>query len=137
VEGEAARTLVDLTNAGDLVLAPDEIELWIPTFHHHPKPLVIRYSFLHQLRGILPAEEGMRRVVLVGLVSGTQRQLGAEKLLLQAITDYPLAAVCLSGHAMDWPELQRALKRSPLELVVRKPAYEVWARSQLDAVEAS
>jgi hypothetical protein len=137
VEGEAARTLVRLTEEDDFVLAPDEIELWIPTFHHHPKPLVVRYSFLYQLRGILPEEEVTRRVVLVGLVSGVQRQLGAETLLMQAITDYPLAAVCLSGHALDWPELQRALQRSPLVLVVRKPDYEVWARSHPEAVETS
>ena len=137
VEGEAARTMVRSTDAGDFVLAPERDRALDPDFPPPPEasrdPLQLPVPAARDPPGGGdPATRRPRE-----LVSGTQRQLGAEELLRTAITDYPLAAVCLSGHAMDWPELQRALERSPLELVVRKPTYEVWARPQPGAVETS
>ena len=39
---EAARQVVEILGPGPVVAAPTEVSMWLPTFHHHPFPMLSR-----------------------------------------------------------------------------------------------
>jgi hypothetical protein len=127
-EKAAARALIALAPPGATVLAATSVSRWLPAFEDAPVPLVARHLDLTILRGHLSDAEIARRDELASLVSGQRRPPEAGALLASAIEGYPLAAVCLDGRALDWPELRAALERSPLALATRVGHYEIWAR---------
>ena len=52
-----AEVLVASVPAGSQVVAPEEVGRWIPTFHHHPHPILVRALYLVRHRELLGKEE--------------------------------------------------------------------------------
>ncbi|MBW2418700.1 MAG: hypothetical protein JRH19_09145 [Deltaproteobacteria bacterium] len=125
---DAALATVEHAGPGDWVLAPKEVAPWIPAFHQHPTPLVVRASYLPLLIGRLDSLELERRVSLMRLVTGIRRPAHAEQLLEDAVRDYPLQVVVLSSAARRWPELAEVLERQGMARVQTDEGFEVWAR---------
>jgi hypothetical protein len=124
-----ARTIADHADAGSFVLAPLSIARWIPLIQQHPRPLMVRELYLDRLHGRLGVGELDRRRALAHYVGGTLRPTDGPALLADAIDDYPLDVVCVSGRALAWPELRRVLVESSLVLLERGVDHEVWIRS--------
>lgn len=63
-----ARSIVDQTSTEDLVLAPYEVALWIPSFSNHPRLVGVRPNYLHVL-GVKGWDEVQNRRILMRLVT--------------------------------------------------------------------
>lgn len=106
------------------VLLPTGVSTWMPTFHHHPYPLVSRSAYLID-RGV---EDEARRLKLHGLVTGRAHP-NAPFLLWRAIEDYDLSGVCFR-HEIDAAEdFRRVLDALGFERVHSNEVYETWVRS--------
>jgi len=127
---EVAREIARHAGPNDRVLAPGSVARWLPLLHRHPYPLVVRDLHIDLLHPLLGEEEIHRRLVLSRLVAGEANPPNKGVLLAEAIERYPLAAVCLSGPALAWPELRRVLLDSELESQYRSGPFEVWARAK-------
>ncbi len=128
-EYAAAREITLLAQRRSQVLAPARVSRWIPLFHQHPYPLMIREMHLDLLHPHVGLEEVERRRTLTRLVGGDIHTGDAERLLADAIRDYPLDVVCIGGAARNRPTLRRALLESPLVSRSRTAEYEIWSRA--------
>jgi len=125
----AACAMTELVPAGAHVLAPPEVEAWIPALHDHPFPLMVRDHYLAQMGSYLGAEEIERRRQLVQLVSASPVSPNAVELLRAAVRSYPLAAVCLAQQAST-PEAWEALRDAGLQRTDLSPGFEIWSRTE-------
>ena len=126
---DAARAIAAAAGPDERVLAPRLVAPWIPTFHHHPAPLVVRIEYLPVLYEKLGATELERRVNLMRLVSGGKRPPRAEALLRSATHDDRLAVVCLANAARRWDDIVAVLRDAGFQIIHRNTEYVVWARS--------
>jgi len=126
----AALATQEHAGPGDLVLASKEVAPWIPVFHRHPTPLVVRINYLPLLAGRLDDAELERRISLVRLVTGIRRPPHAEQLLADAVRGYPLQVVVLSRSALHWSGLTAVLSGEGMTRVHADERFEVWARSR-------
>lgn len=63
-----ARSIVDRTTTEDLVLAPYEVALWVPSFSEHPRLIGIRPNYLHVIADV-GWEDSRERKMLMRLVT--------------------------------------------------------------------
>ena len=109
-ELEAARWIVEATSTTDRVLAPKLVAPWVPTFHDHPTPIVVRREYLPVLHDALGPDELSRRMHLLRLVSGSRSSPHAVEMLRATIVEDGLAIVCLANAARRWPDLLQVLR---------------------------
>jgi hypothetical protein len=107
------------------VLLPTGVSTWMPTFHHHPYPLVSRSAYLVD-RGV--ADEA-RRLMLHGLVTGRAHP-NAPFLLRRAIEDYDLSGVCFRREIDAAEAFRRTLTALGFERIHTNEVYETWVRAQ-------
>lgn len=113
----------------DRVLAPKLVAPWLPAFHGHPTPLVVRSEYLPVLHDALGPDELARRMRLLRLVSGDRRPPRALELLRAAILEDGLAIVCLAKPARRWPDVTGLLEETGFQRIHADADYEVWKRS--------
>jgi len=128
-ELETARWIVEATTTTDRVLAPKHVAPWLPTFHEHPTPLVVRREYLPVLHEALGPEELSRRMHLLGLVSGSRTSPHAAEMLRATIVEDGLAIVCLADAARRRPDLRQVLRETGFQVIRANADYEVWKRS--------
>lgn len=114
---ELAREMAAVSPSRSQVLAPFEVSAWLPTFHHHPYPLVTRPSYLET---IFEGPERRRRNRLTALVSRAPKD-GKIRVQMfdEAIERYQLQAIAVRT---DLPYLER------LEVVMREHGFVVFNR---------
>ncbi len=122
---DAARLLVRHTGAEASVLAPEEVAVWVMTFHHPPRPLMVRKPYLR----VGSRKERSQRVWLsqfAGAGVSDPRQIGR---FLTAIRDRRPGGLCVrAGSAAT----ARGLRDLEYRQVATAGPWEVWIR-QLEA----
>lgn len=127
-EFDAARAIALAAEPSDLVLAPTLVAPWVPTFHQHPTPLVVRREYLPVLHAKLGRDELTRRLTLMRIVSGQSRAAAPGELLRSALRDDGVAVVGLAASARRSPQLLAALGDSGFQKIHANTDYDIWAR---------
>jgi|GEM_PF-5542507 len=116
----------------DLVIAPQDVSLWLVTFEHHPSPLFTIKYWDYLLEIILSKEEVERRNRLRLYVSGQATSTGAETAtsgFMRDMAAYNLALVCFWKDMPYASEAQSALAKAGYKLEYQDHGFEVWVRS--------
>jgi len=104
------------------VLAPDAVSTWLPTFHHHPYPLLARSHYTRALR-----DEGHRRLQLKRYVAGIERPAKGSRTLQEGLIRYGIGVVCLTV-ANPWRAEIEQLLQSTMYPGGRIGDYQLWIR---------
>lgn len=117
----AARIAKDVPEQG-VVLAPEQVSVWLPTFIVHPELLGVRTLYLG--RAFSP-QDAARRSLLMQYVAGLDRPPDSAAWFADALRSYGLTAVVIV-HSAPWRrEMESVLERQrwrPLS----SGAYDVW-----------
>jgi hypothetical protein len=140
---EVARRIVGLSSPEDYVLAPESVALWLPTIHHHPRPLICRRAYAFLLDGTKPfivhplnkhLSEPECRLALEAYVSGMGRDAVAVRLFDEALRRSELKLVCVRS-SVDWvAEIRSALQQAGYSAIDQMSGYELWGRDQGNAL---
>lgn len=133
VERSIAKTLVDLTSAGDRVVVPFRIGPWMSTFHGHAYPEVSRLQYL---RPDLGPEEALMRLQSTYLVSGSHVPEILDGAFLQtALDDFGatldernIRAVCMDEASPFLDLLRSQLGSRGFRIQHRDFDFEIWER---------
>jgi hypothetical protein len=134
---DAARAIVEVSDRDDRVLAPRLVAPWIPTFHQHPVPLVVRAEYLPVLHERLGPEELQRRMILLRLVSGQRRAPQAVAILRSAIASDKLSVIALANSTGRWPDVEALLRETGFQKIYGNADYEVWRREPATSMDPS
>lgn len=118
--------LVNERVPGLRVVAPPAIDTWIPTFHHHAYPLMVR-TYLRPLRARVGEVAYRDRLVMTHYVAGEVLHEQAPAIFARGLDLYDVAAVVLqeSPHTL----LQRQILREKgFHRTVQGVHYELWQR---------
>jgi hypothetical protein len=131
IEYPVARQVADKVPESGVVLAPQLVAFWLPTFVVHPRLLGVRLMYLAQ--GFAPPE-AQRRRVLMEYVAGTSRMAGSAALLDDALQTYGLTAVVLK-HSAPWrAEMENVLERRGWQPLACRLYYDTWVRTARGAM---
>jgi hypothetical protein len=103
------------------------VNTWIPTFHDHAYPLMVR-TYLRPLRDRLGAVSYRERFVMVRYARGEPVVEEAPAIFARGLDLYDVQVVCIrsSEHASLQREILRASGFRPS---VQRIRYELWERS--------
>lgn len=89
-----------------VVLAPELVATWLPTFVQHPRLVGVRTVYLAQT---FPVQEAKRRLALMQYVAGSKRTAESKGEFVKALTRYGITCVVVL-HAAAWRgEIEAAL----------------------------
>lgn len=108
------------------VLAPPEINIWIPTFHHHAYPLAVRL-YLDMEIPPLGIQNVAHRKRMCDIAKGTVDMAGNMKFFLKGIKKYKLRGICLRKNKYT-RRIGLALKKANFYVKMRDKYYEIWLR---------
>lgn len=119
-------TLNASVRPGGLVLAPDEVSLWMVTQNRHAHPLLVKLTYYDSINQRLSRAELDARRNLMAHVGGYRPRRMAPEDFRRALTEVGPDAVCLD-LLVTWNAETRAVLRAegfrPGPLV---PGYELW-----------
>jgi hypothetical protein len=110
------------------VLAPITVSTWIPTFHHHPYPLVSREHYMFLLDAAKPGESG-RRLALEAYIDGRIRTENSAKQFIEALHDLDLQLICVNRSCNWLTEIRTTLDSEGFTPSYNDIKYEIWVRN--------
>ena len=119
-----AQQIVMTEPENSVVLAPEVVAMWIPTFVVHPIPLAVRALYLKASFGVA---EGDRRLELMQYVSGANRTPGSLEGFTTALTHYSITGVVVARSAPWHLEIDTALAQAHFTKALNG-GYEIWSR---------
>ena len=122
VAKQVARTIPE----DGIVLAPEGVATWLPTFTVHPGLLAVRTVYLASGFG---SAEAARRQALIEFVSGQKRLSDSLALLQHAIDHYHLTCIVVLHRAAWEGEIADSLDRAGWRRV-STGTYDVWERGK-------
>jgi len=133
VEYQVAARIAEDVPQRDVVLAPEAVSIWLPSFVVHPQLLGVRGLYL--TRAFFP-QDAIRRSLLMRYVAGQHRPPDAAAWFANALQQYGLAAVVLV-HSAPWHgEMENVLEHQgwrPLS----SGTYDTWVKNGRDAATAN
>jgi hypothetical protein len=105
-----------------VVLAPELVATWLPTFVQHPRLLGVRMVYLPQT---FPTQEAKRRLALMQYVAGSKRTAGSKAEFVKALTRYGITCVVVL-HAAAWREDIEAVLTQRGWARIGTGAYDTW-----------
>ena len=124
----AARIAKDVPEAG-VVLAPEAVSIWLPSFVVHPELLGVRELYLTR---VFSMDDAARRSLLMRYVGGQHRPPGSAAWFVDALRRYGVTAVVLV-HSAPWRrEMQNVLERHGWR-TLSSGAYDIWVKNGRDA----
>ncbi len=126
---EWAALLNEVAGPEGVVLAPEYVALWVPTFHHPARPLLVRESYLRKFLDRLGRDEVRPRRVMTRLVEGKQIQPDAQEVLREGIDRFRVRAVLLRESEVA-AELRSLLGRAGFLRQRESPEHELWVRRE-------
>jgi hypothetical protein len=124
----AARIARDVPEEG-VVLAPEAVSFWLPTFVVHPELLGVRGLYLTHT---FPPQDAVRRSLLMRYVAGQHRPPDSAAWFADALRRYGLTAVVLV-HSTPWRgEMEDVLERHGWR-ALSSGAYDIWVKSGRDS----
>jgi hypothetical protein len=141
-----AARLNEVAPPGSAALAPQQIALWLQSFHGHPKILYAREPYLARIRRTLGPEEAETRMRLSEVVSAKfdvekrtresdgfrrRRRLGmTEVWFREKLRHYDIRAVSLNKRASHAVQVRRALANDGFSKRSSGGGYEEWIREE-------
>jgi hypothetical protein len=122
-----SKVLSDHLSPDDVVLAPELVSWYLPTVHHHPKPLLANDKYM-----VASKSEKYRLEKLVELVGETKSKISeqeAEKFTAQ-ITKYGIDAVVLKTPSRGKAPLAATLSALKFARVPGAPGYQLWVSAE-------
>jgi len=123
---DVAATWVQLLErqTGDppVIVGPIAVTVWIPTFRHHPLPLMARGKFYFHTF----ADDGSRRLQLKRYVSGGVRPNNGPELLRAEIEAFDIGSVCLRRSVPWADEIRGVLMAESFTLQEVVSGFELW-----------
>ena len=121
----AAQIAEDVPEEG-VVLAPEAVSVWLPTFVVHPELLGVRMMYLTRAFSLHDAE---RRSLLMRYVAGQHRPPDSAAWFADALRRYGLSAVVLV-HSAPWRgEMENVLERLGWRPLA-SGAYDIWLKNR-------
>ena len=119
----AARVVEDVPEQG-VVLAPEAVSVWLPSFVVHPELLGVRTLYLTRA---FPRQDAARRNSLMRYVAGQYRPPDSAAWFADALRRYGLTAVVLV-HSAPWRgEMENVLERHGWRRL-SSGAYDTWVK---------
>ena len=123
-EYPVARKVVQEVPEDGVVLAPELVATWLPTFVHHPKLLAVRAVYLDGTFGKL---EGSKRLALMQYISGVAQTTHSASEFDAALDHYGLTCAVVL-HAASWrAQIDTILQQHDWRRI-DSGAYDVWVR---------
>ena len=120
----AARIVEDVSEKG-VVLAPEAVSIWLPSFVLHPELLGVRELYLTRAFSM---DDAARRSLLMRYVGGQHRPPGSAAWFADALRRYGVTAVVLVPSAPWRGEMQNVLERHGWR-TLSSGAYDIWVKS--------
>ena len=124
VEYPVARQVAEKVPEHGVVLAPELVALWLPTFVVHPQLVGARIPYLTQ--AFAPAEAKTRRSLML-YVAGQYRPPGSAAWFAHALQEYGLTAVVFV-HSAPWRAEMAGVLESQAWRPLSSGAYEIWVK---------
>ena len=113
---------------GGLVLAPDEVSLWMVTQNRHPHPLLVKFTYYDSINQRLSREELETRKNLMAHVGGYRPRRMTPDEFERALKSLPLAGACIDLRVPWNDETRAVLRREGFRPGPLVPDYEIWLR---------
>ncbi|HEX5353914.1 MAG TPA: DUF6077 domain-containing protein [Rhodanobacteraceae bacterium] len=124
----AARVAEDVPEQG-VVLAPQSVSIWLPSFVVHPELLGVRGIYLTHT---FPTQEATHRSLLMRYVAGLYHPSDSAAWFAAALQRYGLTAVVLA-HSAPWRgEMENVLERHGWRPLA-SGAYDTWVKNRRGA----
>jgi hypothetical protein len=124
---EAARALNLAAGREEVVLAPEPVAAWVPTFRRHAYPMVARFIYSDLARSRLGDSEVDRRIRLTRYVGGSGREDRSPSELRDAIGRDRLTGICVS--ASPWAqEIRQILGEEGFRESITSGPFEIWVK---------
>jgi hypothetical protein len=124
---EWAAALNQSVPAGAVVLAPEYVAGWVPTFHHHATPLVAREAYLRKFLDLLGQPEVRQRRVMARYAGGQELDTGAAERFRDGLGRFRVAAVVLAITERT-AEARSILTQAGFERRLEGAEHELWVR---------
>ena len=114
--------------AGAQVVAPPDVSVWVPTFHHHAIPVVVRPEYQYRHREQLGAKNVRDRWIMTLYAGGVARVDDAPDVFREGLDHFAVQGVCLRNgkHAA---EARSILQTAGFRRTVHALDREIWVRS--------
>lgn len=122
VEYRVARDVAEEVPEDGVVLAPDLVAFWLPTFVVHPQLLGVRDLYLTRN---FARPEAERRWALMQYVGGEARSADSAALFADALRQYRLAAVVIK-HSAPWRQEIDGVLQSQAWRPLSHGSYDTW-----------
>lgn len=120
-EYDIARYINDLLDNRPNVLVPSKVAVWIPSFHHHPYPLVSRYASAKVL-----GDEAPDRIALTRYIDGGRKPDNPEQFLGDQLERFQIPLVCFATQNRWREPIVKTLKNLGYEKQATISGYEIW-----------
>jgi len=126
VEYPVAERVAAQVPEGGVVLAPELVATWLPTFVHHPRLLGARAVYLPQT---FPRQEAEQRLALMQYVAGSKRTTGSKTEFEKALTRYGITCVVVL-HGTPWRGEIEAVLIQRGWVKIGSGAYDIWVANR-------
>jgi Family of unknown function (DUF6077) len=124
---ETARALNLAAGREGMVLAPEAVAAWVPTFRRHAYPLVARVIYSDLARSRLGDSEVDRRIRLTRYIGGSRRDDRSPSEFRDAIGRYRLTGVCV-GTTPWAQEIRQILREEQFRESATSGPFEIWLK---------
>ena len=125
VEYQAAARIVEDVSEKGVVLAPEAVSIWLPSFVLHPELLGVRELYL--TRAFSP-DDAAQRSLLMRYVGGQHRPPDSAAWFADALRRYGLSAVVFV-HSAPWRnEMENVLERHGWR-ALSSGTYDIWVKN--------
>jgi hypothetical protein len=133
---EWAARLCEVAGPEGVVVAPEYVSLWVPTFSRPARPLIVREAYLRKFVDRLGRSEVRPRRVMTRLVEGEAIQPDALDVFSEGLARFRVRAVLLAVSELA-PELRSILALQRFRLLSSGNGHELWSRlpEQTDPID--
>ena len=111
--------------AGERVVAPPDVSPWVPTFHHHAYPVMVRSSYLERQARYL--DHADVRTAMSLYVDGKPVGNFTPDRFRRGLEHFDVKAVCLRNSERA-PDARAVLEEAGFQRAVQGLTYEIWVR---------
>jgi hypothetical protein len=122
-----AALLNESVPAGAQVVAPPDVSVWVPTFHHPAHPVEVRPGYLYRHRERLGAENVRDRRVMTLYAAGIAAVDDAPEIFRRGLDRFSVQGVCLRNGSRA-AEARAILRQAGFRRKLRATDREIWVR---------
>lgn len=127
----AAAALNESVPPGSQIVAPFPVAVWLPTFHHHSHPLVVRPPYLHRYVPLWSERELLDRKAMTAYVAGVRTGREAARVFERGLDHFGVEAVCLR-QSDESPRTRALLIDARFRRTHQLGVFEIWVREPED-----